>query len=175
MPRPEVRAVVLVWRDPGMVVGSGTFAGDVAGRLGLRNVCADHPDRYPHVSQPGGSRRPSAGYRRSARRALPVPRMRRPGDVPGPPPAARTGAAGDCGGTAWRRRAMYCPPRCESAVRAGRDRFCSCRQLVMRFAHLPCPTHRKHRHPQIGARPKRTAQNDRDHRNLEQRATPSAG
>ena len=32
-----------------MVVGSRTFAGDVLRRLGLVNVFADHPDRYPHV------------------------------------------------------------------------------------------------------------------------------
>jgi ABC-type Fe3+-hydroxamate transport system substrate-binding protein len=45
-----VRAVIPVWRDPWMVVGSDTFAGDVAARLGLLNVYADHPDRYPHVT-----------------------------------------------------------------------------------------------------------------------------
>ena len=32
-----------------MVVGSGTFTGDLAARLGLDNVYADHPGRYPHV------------------------------------------------------------------------------------------------------------------------------
>jgi ABC-type Fe3+-hydroxamate transport system substrate-binding protein len=47
---PVMRAVIPVWRDPWMVVGSDTFAGDVAARLGLRNVYADHPDRYPHVT-----------------------------------------------------------------------------------------------------------------------------
>ena len=45
-----LRAVIPVWRDPWMVVGSHTFAGDVAARLGLRNVYADHPDRYPRVT-----------------------------------------------------------------------------------------------------------------------------
>ncbi|MDX6417744.1 MAG: hypothetical protein QOG28_2364, partial [Trebonia sp.] len=46
-------------RDPWMVVGSGTFTGDVAGRLGLRNVFADHRDRYPRVSlEDVGARRP---------------------------------------------------------------------------------------------------------------------
>lgn len=49
-PGPVVRAVIPVWRDPWMVVGSDTFAGDVAARLGLRNVYADHADRYPHVT-----------------------------------------------------------------------------------------------------------------------------
>jgi hypothetical protein len=32
-----------------MVVGSDTFAGDVAARLGLRNVYGDHRERYPRV------------------------------------------------------------------------------------------------------------------------------
>jgi ABC-type Fe3+-hydroxamate transport system substrate-binding protein len=49
-PAPPVTAAIPVWRDPWMVVGSDTFTGDVAARLGLRNVFADHPDRYPHVS-----------------------------------------------------------------------------------------------------------------------------
>jgi ABC-type Fe3+-hydroxamate transport system substrate-binding protein len=47
---PVLRAAIPIWRDPWMVVGSNTFAGDVAARLGLRNVYADHPDRYPHVT-----------------------------------------------------------------------------------------------------------------------------
>ncbi len=44
------RVVIPVWRDPWMVVGSATFTGDLAGRLGLVNVFAGHSDRYPHVS-----------------------------------------------------------------------------------------------------------------------------
>jgi hypothetical protein len=36
-----------------MVVGSGTFTGDLAARLGLDNVYADDPGRYPHVDLPG--------------------------------------------------------------------------------------------------------------------------
>lgn len=44
------RAVIPVWRDPWMVVGSGTFAGDLAGRLGLDNVYGQEPERYPHVT-----------------------------------------------------------------------------------------------------------------------------
>jgi hypothetical protein len=32
-----------------MVLGRDTFAGDVLARLGVDNVYADHPDRYPHV------------------------------------------------------------------------------------------------------------------------------
>jgi len=61
-PGPRVRAAIPVWRDPWMVVGSGTFAGDVAARLGLDNVYRDDPDRYPRVrledlaaGNPGGN------------------------------------------------------------------------------------------------------------------------
>jgi len=51
-PLPPVhrRVVIPIWRDPWMVVGSRTFAGDLARRLGLENVFGSHPDRYPHVS-----------------------------------------------------------------------------------------------------------------------------
>jgi ABC-type Fe3+-hydroxamate transport system substrate-binding protein len=49
-PGPPVPAAIPIWRDPWMVVGSGTFTGDVASRLGLGNVYESHPDRYPHVS-----------------------------------------------------------------------------------------------------------------------------
>lgn len=44
------QVVIPIWRDPWMVVGSGTFTGDLARRLGLANVFGDHPERYPHVS-----------------------------------------------------------------------------------------------------------------------------
>jgi ABC-type Fe3+-hydroxamate transport system substrate-binding protein len=44
-----IRVAVPVWRDPWFVVGSSTFAGDVLRRLGLVNVFADSPDRYPKV------------------------------------------------------------------------------------------------------------------------------
>jgi ABC-type Fe3+-hydroxamate transport system substrate-binding protein len=40
---------VPIWRDPWMVVGPRTFAGDVLARLGLVNVFGTAPDRYPHV------------------------------------------------------------------------------------------------------------------------------
>jgi ABC-type Fe3+-hydroxamate transport system substrate-binding protein len=46
----RVRAVIPVWRDPWMVVGSATFTGDLAARLGLDNIYGDDPGRYPHVS-----------------------------------------------------------------------------------------------------------------------------
>jgi ABC-type Fe3+-hydroxamate transport system substrate-binding protein len=45
----RLRAVICVWRDPWMVVGSDTFTGDLASRLGLDNVFGDHPERYPHA------------------------------------------------------------------------------------------------------------------------------
>jgi ABC-type Fe3+-hydroxamate transport system substrate-binding protein len=47
---PRLRAVIPVWRDPWIVVGSDTFTGDLAARLGLDNVYASHPERYPHVT-----------------------------------------------------------------------------------------------------------------------------
>jgi ABC-type Fe3+-hydroxamate transport system substrate-binding protein len=49
VPAPRVRAAIPIWRDPWMVVGSGTFTGDLAARLGLDNVYGDHLGRYPHV------------------------------------------------------------------------------------------------------------------------------
>ncbi|MDQ3157120.1 MAG: helical backbone metal receptor [Actinomycetota bacterium] len=55
-PVPPIRARVAIpiWRDPWMVVGSSTFTGDLARRLGLDNVFGTAPlneggDRYPHV------------------------------------------------------------------------------------------------------------------------------
>lgn len=43
------RAVVPVWRRPWMVLGRDTFAGDVLARLGVANVFAGHPERYPKI------------------------------------------------------------------------------------------------------------------------------
>ncbi|MHC5700328.1 cobalamin-binding protein [Streptomyces sp. ICN441] len=43
------RAVVPVWRRPWMVLGRDTFAGDLLARLGVGNVYAAHPDRYPRI------------------------------------------------------------------------------------------------------------------------------
>lgn len=50
-PVPPIRSRVAIpiWRDPWMVVGSSTFTGDLARRLGLDNAFGDHADRYPHV------------------------------------------------------------------------------------------------------------------------------
>jgi hypothetical protein len=47
---PPATAVVPIWRRPWMVVGRDTFAGDVLARLGVRNVFADHVDRYPKLA-----------------------------------------------------------------------------------------------------------------------------
>jgi ABC-type Fe3+-hydroxamate transport system substrate-binding protein len=40
-------AVIPVWRRPWVVLGGGTFAGDVLARLGVSNVYGEAPDRYP--------------------------------------------------------------------------------------------------------------------------------
>jgi ABC-type Fe3+-hydroxamate transport system substrate-binding protein len=47
MARPRV--VVPIWRDPWMVVGARTFAGDLLARLGLVNAFGAGPERYPQV------------------------------------------------------------------------------------------------------------------------------
>ncbi|MFJ6720299.1 MULTISPECIES: helical backbone metal receptor [unclassified Streptomyces] len=49
-PADALRAVVPVWRRPWMVLGRDTFAGDLLGRLGVRNVFAGHAERYPRVT-----------------------------------------------------------------------------------------------------------------------------
>ncbi|WP_026413024.1 helical backbone metal receptor [Actinomadura oligospora] len=46
---PRIRAVIPIWRRPWMVVGRDTFTGDVLRRLGVENIHADHPDRYPKI------------------------------------------------------------------------------------------------------------------------------
>ncbi|MET9963271.1 helical backbone metal receptor [Streptomyces sp. NPDC006326] len=48
-PVGPLRAFVPVWRRPWMVLGRDTFAGDLLARLGVRNVYAGHPERYPRV------------------------------------------------------------------------------------------------------------------------------
>jgi ABC-type Fe3+-hydroxamate transport system substrate-binding protein len=47
---PPVRAVVPIWRRPWMALGRNTFAGDVLARLGVTNVLAGSPDRYPRLT-----------------------------------------------------------------------------------------------------------------------------
>ncbi|MER7949891.1 helical backbone metal receptor [Streptomyces sp. NPDC096079] len=42
-------AVVPIWRRPWMVLGRDTFAGDLLARLGVRNLYADHDERYPRI------------------------------------------------------------------------------------------------------------------------------
>jgi ABC-type Fe3+-hydroxamate transport system substrate-binding protein len=49
---PRRTAVVPVWRRPWMAVGSDTFAGDLLARLGVDNVLAGSPERYPRF-EPG--------------------------------------------------------------------------------------------------------------------------
>nr|WP_063822656.1 MULTISPECIES: helical backbone metal receptor [Frankia] len=46
-PGSRRRALVPIWRRPWMAVGRDTFAGDVLRRLGVDNVLADSPQRYP--------------------------------------------------------------------------------------------------------------------------------
>ncbi|WP_445548476.1 MULTISPECIES: helical backbone metal receptor [unclassified Frankia] len=46
---PRRSALVPVWRRPWMAVGRETFTGDVLRRLGVDNVLAGHPQRYPRI------------------------------------------------------------------------------------------------------------------------------
>jgi len=46
-PHRAVRAVIPVWRKPWVVLGGGTFAGDLLRRLGFANVYDEHAERYP--------------------------------------------------------------------------------------------------------------------------------
>ncbi|ASU83267.1 cobalamin-binding protein [Nocardiopsis gilva YIM 90087] len=48
-PPPRWRAIVPVWRRPWMVLGHGTFAGDLLARLGVANLYADDAERYPKI------------------------------------------------------------------------------------------------------------------------------
>ena len=47
---PRRTAAVPIWRRPWMVLGSGTFGGDVLRQLGVANAFADAAQRYPKVS-----------------------------------------------------------------------------------------------------------------------------
>jgi ABC-type Fe3+-hydroxamate transport system substrate-binding protein len=49
-PGERRRAVVPIWRRPWMALGRDTFAGDVLARLGVDNVLAGSPDRYPRIA-----------------------------------------------------------------------------------------------------------------------------
>jgi ABC-type Fe3+-hydroxamate transport system substrate-binding protein len=44
---PRLAVAVPIWRDPWMVVGSGTYTDDLLARAGLANVLADRDGRYP--------------------------------------------------------------------------------------------------------------------------------
>jgi ABC-type Fe3+-hydroxamate transport system substrate-binding protein len=46
---PPLRTAVAVWRDPWMLVGRDTYAGDLVGRLGLVHVHRAEASRYPSV------------------------------------------------------------------------------------------------------------------------------
>ncbi|MEW2359609.1 helical backbone metal receptor [Spirillospora sp. NPDC029432] len=46
---PRRTAVVPIWRRPWMVAGRATFTGDVLARLGVDNLYAGHPERYPKI------------------------------------------------------------------------------------------------------------------------------
>ncbi|MGC5015843.1 helical backbone metal receptor [Streptosporangium sp. DT93] len=48
----ERKAVIPVWRKPWMVLGRDTFAGDLLLKLGVRNLYAGHPERYPGIALP---------------------------------------------------------------------------------------------------------------------------
>lgn len=48
-PATQRPAVIPVWRRPWMVLGRDTFACDLLARFGVRNVYADHPERYPRI------------------------------------------------------------------------------------------------------------------------------
>ncbi len=49
---PPVRTSVPIWRDPWMVVGGRTFAGDIVSRLGLTHLDVGDLDRYPKIDLP---------------------------------------------------------------------------------------------------------------------------
>jgi ABC-type Fe3+-hydroxamate transport system substrate-binding protein len=46
---PRRRAVIPIWRKPWMALGRDTFAGDVLAHLGIDNVLAESPERYPRI------------------------------------------------------------------------------------------------------------------------------
>ncbi|TDD44363.1 cobalamin-binding protein [Nonomuraea terrae] len=49
---PRRTAIVPIWRRPWMVAGRETFTGDVLRHLGVDNLYADHPERYPKIPLP---------------------------------------------------------------------------------------------------------------------------
>jgi ABC-type Fe3+-hydroxamate transport system substrate-binding protein len=47
---PRRSALIPIWRKPWMAVGSDTFAGNLLARLGIDNVLASSPERYPRFA-----------------------------------------------------------------------------------------------------------------------------
>ena len=45
-----LRAFVPIWRRPWMSLAAGTYGSSVLERVGVENVFAGHPDRYPQVT-----------------------------------------------------------------------------------------------------------------------------
>jgi len=50
---PRATALVPIWRRPWMALGRDTFAGDVLRRLGIDNLLAADPARYPAIDLAG--------------------------------------------------------------------------------------------------------------------------
>lgn len=48
--RPPERAFVAVWKDPWMTLSRDTYAHDLLRSVGIANVFADAPERYPRVT-----------------------------------------------------------------------------------------------------------------------------
>ncbi len=46
----RLRAFVPIWRRPWMSMAADTYGSSLLAALGVANVCADHPDRYPEVT-----------------------------------------------------------------------------------------------------------------------------
>ena len=46
----RLHVVIPIWRRPWMHLGSDTYAGDVLARLGVVNVLAHNPERYPKIA-----------------------------------------------------------------------------------------------------------------------------
>ncbi len=49
VPAQRRRAVIPIWRRPWMAVGRDTFTGSLLARLGVDNVLAADPERYPRI------------------------------------------------------------------------------------------------------------------------------
>ena len=49
-PAPRLRAFVPIWRRPWMTLNGDTYGSSLLQAIGVVNVFADHPDRYPAVS-----------------------------------------------------------------------------------------------------------------------------